>query len=210
MSRNIVIIGGGASITPQLPQLWDKIKNEEVWSINFAFLTFSFLPSREIWMDLSFFKNNIESLQKLYIQGGSCHAKKNSKYALIPEINLHETTRNPNEKDKKLYVGRMGLSGFFALSLAIKENPNNIFLLGYDFKSINGKTHYYQDTHKVQSSGVGHPEIYVKDGKPKDEVRDWENFLGSNIPIYNVSLESAIECFPKISYEEMFSKLEKK
>jgi hypothetical protein len=210
MSRNIILCGGGNSIKEGISLgLFERIKDREVWSINFAFLTFNFKPSRQIWVDISFFKNNIEAIQKLYSQGVSCHAKKHQVYRNIPEINLYETTRNPQEMDKKLYIGRMGLSGFFALHLAVKEEPDNIFLLGYDFSAINGKTHYYQDTHKVQSTGVGHPELYLKGDKPKDEVKDWENFTSPNIKskIYNVSPQSAINAFPKITYQEFFNKL---
>jgi hypothetical protein len=212
--RNIILCGGGASINDGIALgLFDKIKNEEVWSINFAFLTIPFLVSREIWVDISFFKNNMEAIQKLYSEGVSCYAKKHQFYRNIPEINLYDTTRNPKEINDKLYIGRMGLSGFFALSLAVKEEPDNIFLLGYDFKDLNGKTHYYQGVlTNIQSTGVGHPELYRNGNQVKDEVRDWENFTSPNIKskIYNVSPESAIQCFPKIRYEEFFNKLNEK
>jgi hypothetical protein len=43
-------------------------------------------------------------------------------------------------------------------------------------------------------------------------VKDWENFTSPNIKskIYNVSPQSAINAFSKITYEEFFNKLEEK
>jgi hypothetical protein len=205
--KDIILVGGGSSISEGLSlDLWKHIQDKEVWSINFAFLTMPFIPTREIWVDLSFFKNNMEALQNLQKQGVKCYAKKHMKYAGIPEITLYETSRDPKEMHNKTYIGRMGLSGFFALHLAVKETPDRIFLLGYDFGSNTNKTHYYQDQLKVESSGVGKPELYRNGTSIKDEVKDFENFTNQDIKtkIYNVSPDSAISCFPKIDYLTFF------
>ena len=213
--KNIVLIGGGSSIENQLPSLWDKLKQSEVeiWSINFTFLTMPFLPKVQVWVDISFFQNNMEALQNLQKQGVKCYAKKHMKYANIPEVITYETTRDPKDMNKKTFIGRMGLAGFFALHLAIKECPDMIALLGYDFGSNTTKTHYYQDTHKVQSSGVGRPELYRNGNSVKDEVKDFEVLKldadSKNIKIFNVSPDSAINYFPKITYEQFFNLIEK-
>jgi hypothetical protein len=208
MSKNVVLIYAGMSLQEGISLgLWEKIKNIDVWSINFAFLTMPFLPQAEIFVDISFFKKNMEALQKLYLAGVPCHAKRHQIYSGINEINTYETTRNPQEMDKKLYIGRMGLSGFFALSLAIRQGYENIFMCGNDFGSKTAKTHYYQDDIKVESTGIGHPELYRNNGQVKEEVRDWEYFLNYPAKIINVSPESAIECFPKISYLEFFKRI---
>ena len=129
-NKDIVLIGGGASIEEGLKlDLWNKIKYKaSIWSINFAFLTMPYLPEREIWVDISFFKNNMEAIQNIQKQGVKCYAKKHITYAAIPEITTYEATRYPKEIDKKTFIGRMGLSGFFALHLAVKECPDRIFL----------------------------------------------------------------------------------
>lgn len=208
MSKNVVLIYAGMSLQEGISlDLWNQIKNMDVWSINFAFLTMPFLPKAEIFVDISFFKKNMEALQKLYLAGVPCHAKKHQVYAGINEINTYETTRNPQEMDKKLYIGRMGLSGFFALSLAIRQGYETIYMCGNDFGSKTAKTHYYQDDIKVESTGIGHPELYRNNGQVKEEVRDWEYFLNYPAKIINVSPESAIECFPKISYLEFFERI---
>jgi hypothetical protein len=206
--KDVILIFGGESISEGIKlDLWSKIRGRNVWSINFAFKTFDFLPSAEVWVDISFFEKNMEALQKLYLAGVPCHAKKHQIYAGINEINTYETTRNPQEMDKKLYIGRMGLSGFFALSLAIRQGYENIYMCGNDFGSKTAKTHYYQDDIKVDSTGIGHPELYRNNGQVKEEVRDWEYFNQYNKNIINVSLESAIECFPKIDYPTFFKKI---
>lgn len=208
MNKDVILIYAGMSLQKGISLgLWDKIKEKDVWSINFAFLTMPFTPKAEIWVDISFFKHNTEALQKLYLTGVPCYAKKHQIYAGIKEINTYETTRNPQEMDKKLYIGRMGLSGFFALSLAIRQGYENIWLLGCDFGSKTAKTHYYQDDIKVESTGIAHPELYRNNGQVKEEVKDWEYFLQYPIKIINVSPDSAIECFPKIDYPEFFRRI---
>lgn len=214
--KEVIILGGGASLEEGINLgLWDKIKEKEVWSINYAFLTMPFLPKREIWVDISFFRNNIEKLQNLYKQGVECHAKKHQHYATIPEIKTYYTTRDPKEISEKLYIGKMGLAGFFALHLAIKENFNPIFILGYDFGNLNitdKKTHYYQDKLNIYSTGIGKPELYRnKDNTVKEEVKDFDILAieaqQQNLKIYNVSLISNIFSFEKISWEDFFTKL---
>jgi hypothetical protein len=170
-------------------------------------MTMPYLPEREIWVDISFFQHNMEVLQNLQRQGVECHAKKHTKYALIKEIITYETTRDPRDMINKTFIGRMGLSGFFALHLATKEDPDRIFLLGYDFGSTTNKTHYYQDNLKVDSSGIGKPILYRDKTGIKAEVKDFENFANLKAKVYNVSPESAIPCFEKIDYNQFFTLL---
>lgn len=216
--KDIVIVGGGKSISEGVSlDLWNKIKDKaEIWSINFAFMVMPYLPHSEIWVDISFFRNYMDKLQSLHKQGVKCYAKKHHTYAGIPEIITYETTRDPKDIYKKMFIGRMGLSGFFALHLALKqENVKNIYLLGFDFGSSTTKTHFYQDTIQVKSSGVNKPELYRdRSGRIKDEVRDFDVLRleadKRNIKVYNVSSESAIECFEKIDYTTFFNLLETK
>ena len=214
--KDVIIFGGGNSIREGISlELFDKIKDKEVWSVNFAFLTFpkDLLPKRQLWIDISFFRNNINKLQELYLKGVPCYVKKHNKYAGIPEIIQCDVTRDPNQRQNKVFTGRMGLSGLFALSLAIKENYDRIFLLGFDFgNSDNSKnTHYYQHELKVESSGFGRPELYLQNGKPKNEIEDFLIFQkeaeAKNIKIYNVSIPSNIQCFTKLGWEEFFKQI---
>ncbi len=210
-----IIFGGGQSIREGINLgLFEYIKDKEVWSINFAYKTMSFLPKREIWIDRSFFTNNITELQNLYKQGVKCYAKLHSKYADIPEITTYETTKIPQEygNEKKVFVGTMGITGYFALSLAVREKYKTIYLLGYDFGLIEGetKTHYYQDELQVQSTGVGRPELYKAENNRniiRPDVRDFDLYNSETSKIYNVSPKSNIKSFERINYLTFFEKI---
>lgn len=209
--KTAIIIGGGQSVQEGISLgLFDKIKDKDVWCINFNFMVLPFLPKREIWLDVAFFRTHIDQLQDLCVKGVKCYTKKHDKYNAIPEITQFATTRDINEKDK-LFIGFMGLSGFFALSLAVKEEYDLCYILGFDFGSISNdkNTHFYQHTLKVNSSGFGRPELYQeKNNQPKSQVKDFEYFLSTKTKIVNVSPQSKIPYFPKIDYLTFFKEIE--
>lgn len=217
-----ILIGGGSSVSEGIEKgLWDKLKvakenGVEIWSLNFAYLTMPFPPTRELFLDKSFFENNMESLQLLNrTHGVRMHSKNRKMYIDIPEIEVFETTRNPYEFKHKIFTGKGGLTGFFALSIAFKEQFDEIFLLGYDFGSKGGeqdkKTHYYQNEAKnlhIQSGGIGNPSIYLNQrGSVKSNILDFELYKKDLTKIWNVSTISHISAFPIITYEEFFKKL---
>lgn len=218
MSKSVIILGGGASVKEGIALgLWNKIKeaNIEIWSINFAFMTMPYLPHRELFLDISFFRKYIIELQKLNKQGVKLYTKKHSNFIQIPEINTYNCTRNINQANDldKIFIGNMGLSGIFALSLACKEKYNNIYLLGFDYGTAeikNRTTHYYQEKLKVESKGFGRWDIYRdRNGNVNRDVKDFEVFLSNKDKIYNVSPNSLIPYFKKLTYEELFECLKK-
>lgn len=207
-TKDVILIAGGTSVKEGIEKgLFDKIKDKEVWSINYSYKVMPFLPKRECWIDTKFFKTNVQDLQKLQEKGVQLFTRTHGTYAFFKgKINTLETTRDPQNK-LHLYVGSMGLSGNFALSLAIREGYERIFLLGYDFgnNTLDNFTHYYQKDIKVWSTGVGHPEVYKnKDGSPRREVEDYKNYLEHQDKIFNISLTSNIPYFNKFSYETFF------
>jgi len=200
--NEVIIIGGGYSVKEGIEKgLWGKIKDKEVWSLNYCYKVMPYLPTVELWVDSTFFKENAGELQVLAEKGVKLYAKKHAMYAFIDKITQFETTREKRDFDKFIYIGSNGLVGFFALSLAVREFER-IFLLGYDYGAKNrNTTHFYQD--KITHRGVGKIEVYLnKNGSVKREVQDFEVYKNYNI--YNVSLISNIQTFPKISYEEFF------
>jgi hypothetical protein len=221
--KTCIIIGGGDSISEGLNlNLWDKIKGQDIWSINFAYKTIPYFPSRELWIDVDFFVKNTEELQELSKQGVKLYAKIHGKYTNIPEINSLVTTRLPEdycgtlaEEKKRYFIGRKGLTGFFALSLAVAEKYDEIYLLGYDFGTpslADTRTHYYQDKVKelkIESVGIKRPQVYLlPNNQVRPEVVDFNLYLKeSQIKIYNVSINSNIECFEKLSYEKFFERI---
>ena len=213
--KKVIIVGGGSSVKEGIEKgLWYKIKGNEIWSLNFAYKFMPYLPTRELWIDTSFFTNNIDDLKNLHENGVKLITKKHGKYATFPEISQYEATRNHAEYPPKMFLGKVGLVGFFALSLALVQEFTEIYLLGYDFGNSglsNRDTHFYQDKvteMKIQSSGVGRPSVYRReDNNVKDGVNDFDVFKSPNIKIYNVSPQSNIRSFEKIAYDEFFAKI---
>lgn len=221
--KRVILIGGGFSIKEGLDKdLWSKIKGQEIWSLNYAFKTMPYLPQREIWVDKKFFENNTEDLQNLSKQNVIMVTKHNRRYAEIPKIIQYHTSRIVADykgkngiKERKVFIGRMGMVGMFGLSIAICEGYNEIYLLGYDFGIMNPnqpQTHYYQTMIKVKSSGVNRPQVYLtKQGKVKPELEDFKLFTREkDINIYNVSINSNIPYFTKLSWEQFFEKIKEK
>ena len=114
------------------------------------------------------------------------------------------------------------LIGIKALNLAIALEYDETYLLGMDATDINGHTHFYDDTNtghyeydKQHYCGVGK----FDNGKYRtgnynkiDELNNvwYEPFkqeLEKGIQIYNVSLYSKINTFPKMSYDTFFRKI---
>jgi hypothetical protein len=208
----VIIIGGGSSLNEGIEKgLWNHIRDRETWSINYAFKAMPYVPTKELWVDRTFFKNNSTLLEGLYKNGVECITKENDFYKFIPEIKLFKHSNEYNPSNGTVYTGSLGLSGMFALSLAVKQEYREIYLLGYDFgtNSIsNDNTHFYQGKFDYVSSGVGNPQVYrdTTSGNLKKSVRDWDVYKDYK-SIYNVSLVSNISSYPKLSWEEFFERI---
>ncbi len=123
------------------------------------------------------------------------------------------------------------LVGIFAINLAICLGFTEIYLLGYDCCAINGQTHFYESIADLTKSTPIYIRGVLKDtrmhyrgvgkyenGSYKTSTYNNErNHLNEtwfapfknlkNINIYNVSPESAITVFPKISYDDFYAQV---
>ena len=217
--KKVILLGAGTSVKEGIEKgLWEKIKGKNIWSLNSMYKIMPYYPSRVIWVDRKFFTNNITELQTMAQKHKvKLIAKKNDRYNIIPEIKQYEVTREItqyNPEKKILYSGRMGLVGLFAISLALYENYDIIYLLGYDWGSKgleDTRTHVYQDKIKDlhnYSTGAGRPVVYFKpNGSVKDEVKDFNAFIKYKNKIINVSPNSHIDLFRKENYDEFFGHL---
>ena len=214
--KTCFLLGGGKSLSAHIEAgLWEAIKDKDVWSLNFAYKFMPFLPTRQCWVDGSFFRKNLSDLQNLSSQGVPLYCKKSELYHAFPFFNQCATVRETNKVTaESLFIGTMGLVGVFALSLAIKENYERIYLFGYDFgtkSQFDEKTHFYSDKVKemnIQSSGVGHPGVYYSGNNIKQSVNEFDYFNQFNKEIYNVSTISNINSYPKLSYTEFLDFIE--
>ena len=95
-----------------------------------------------------------------------------------------------------LYTGNN--SGFGALNLALVLGAEPIYLLGFDYVSINGKYHVTNDWGKIQDRE--YQDLL-------DTFRQEFQVISQHIDtkIINLSLKSALECWPKMRIEEVFN-----
>jgi hypothetical protein len=117
------------------------------------------------------------------------------------------------------------LIGIKALNLAIALDCKEIYLLGMDAcADSQDRTHFYSDTEigvyewqGQKHSGVGKNKRggyntgnYNKiDELNKYWYQPFEEELKRGVKIYNVSVNSKIETFPKITYKEMYDNIQK-
>ena len=65
MLKQVVLVGGGYSIVEGIETgLWEKLKQStiEIWSLNWAYKTMPYYPTRECWIDINFFTSSIQEL----------------------------------------------------------------------------------------------------------------------------------------------------
>ena len=221
--RQVIIVGGGKSIREEWLNngLFDNIEGQEIWSVNFAFRTMPYLPTRQVWVDRYFYEVEGKAIKELYDKGVDLVSQRTG-IIPFPEIvrkmkkiyNKTHIYEDQLEYEDSIYTGQFSLGGLFALSIAVKEKVDQVFLLGYDWGTQDVKitdTHYYTRFIRHFSKGAGKPELYrhIKANCPNAKIHDfdvYENYEPTKI--YNVSTTSNIECFEKITYEQMYNLLE--
>jgi hypothetical protein len=217
--NEIVIVGGGKSIEtalnlPSNLSLQIRLADKCTILTNYAYKTFpgTFLA----FNDRDFYvpeyakkypdKNPdiYEELKKLPLIIGVDHNG-------ISEFKLDNTILLNNKY-------RSVLTGIFALKLAMElMKSGTIYLLGFDWNRRIGlperdpnynpnsdlQIHFYND---IKHRGVGYVGYYEN----HNPDRDFNQFIKKDIKIYNVSPESNINSFEKISYEQFFKLLSNK
>lgn len=235
-SKRVIILASGASVrqgawnipVSKLP-LWDVLKNEVCFSINWS--SFFFKPTVGMFSDYAFYvtqQNWLNKLPMLISVWNAYYDRCKDPYRDEErcEIGDNLILLQPNgkfyhkEDSWKLGFYSPQLASIWVINFALRCGFEEIFLLGLDGKSINGYTHFYEDipdlgtyTWKNQKQcGIG----FKKDGsyrtqnynKPKDlNSIYYKPFEDEKNKIANVSPDSAINIFQKIDYDEFFSHL---
>ncbi len=204
--NQLIIIGGGTSIREGIEKgLWDILPGKFVIGTNYSFNYHT--ATIQCYLDNKFFQEEKEKLKTLPLIVTKTHQKNQLNNQITLKLNSKGT------RDLKNGVYKGSLTGIFALSLSIYLlDVGEIFLLGYDFgaqgKGDKGRqlTHFYQG--KLNHRGVGKVNYYHTSGRAE---RDFLPFTKEKkIKIYNVSMNSKINTFKKISYDEFFKKLDNK
>ena len=235
ITKRGVVVGSGASIRQgkwdipihSLP-VWSAIQNELSIGINWCYKYFN--PTVTLFGDFEFYRAEFENLRKLPLAFGMQDAYW-GKTLKVRWPELYHLEDNiyllPNRLDGKYWgtdAWKYGfydrwLSGILGINLAVALGCTEIYLLGFDCCSTEGRTHFYQDefkaVHRSQNdkdvSGVG----FSRSGNYKTNLynQDFdEKFFPfkkelERIEILNVSKNSGITVFPKIGYSEFYDRL---
>jgi len=185
--------------------------------------------------DWQFYDDNREALKKLpMILASEDTSLKNKNESRIHDNtillpNAKGKYHGTNAWEKGFYTKQ--LIGIYGLNLAIALGFKEIYLLGYDCIEIEGKTHFYQgvaDLSKVTPlflngkkkcdrehfRGIGKTPKGTYKTSTYNNVKHLNKFYNSfeveckKIKIYNVSISSVINTFPKISYGAFFQQIE--
>ena len=230
-----LILGGGLSIRQGLWNLpvtdlpiWRKIQNEFVIGTNFSNL---FFPSTVLmYSDYHFYHTQKQWLDKvpLIVGRDDDYYRRDQCIGLGDNVTLLKgSTKYNGINSLKEGLYTFQLVGMAAISFAIGLGCKEIYLLGFDACEINGHTHFYDDIaigtyfyNKQKYCGIGKHKTtegqYIYNtgnyNKIKELNEHWfkpfEKALVDGIKIYNVSLESKINTFQKISMEQMFHNIE--
>lgn len=206
--KQLIIIGGGTSIKEGISKdLWKEIENKFTFGLNYSFNYFP-NPTTQLFVDDEFYTDEKEKMKYLPLIIG----KEHSKIAFLPNTIMLKC-KSKYTRDLSDGVYKSTLIGLFALSLGIYLlDEGTIFLLGYDFggqkeKDKRGRslTHFYQGD--INHRGIGKISYFTQERANRD-FGVYKN--EKKVKIYNVSLQSKINTFEKISYSQFFKILNNK
>ena len=194
------IIGGG----PSLESFdWNKLRDRNVLGCNVAFYIGADIVPITIFGDGLFLKQHRDGLENYHEQGGDIITPSN----IVNRFNPPEYIK----RIKKLHNG-LGLDGLAwngntgasAINLALLFGANPIYLLGYDMQlSKEGKKNFhnaYSDTPNAKT--------YTRFLRGMASVaRDLPKVFPGHQVINLEDETSALNCFPKESLKEHFSRV---
>jgi hypothetical protein len=191
--QNVIILAGGYSVKEQKVNLHKLKSLGHVIGVNESgYLA----PVHEVVsMDRLWMENRYRQVRYL-----PCHFRKSAwKSAQFwTGLSLFENTLEAQmSKDKGVLNGNN--SGLCALNLAYQYQPENIYLFGFDH--YKGKQPYWHNPY---------PWANINGGTSDKRYGEWvtaygpiaEQFKRDATAVFNVSPESNIEVFPKLTYQE--------
>jgi hypothetical protein len=201
------LIGGGESVNK-----WDlnKLTKVRVIGVNKAFLRYSYLDIL-YFMDIPLYEaikqRKIDEFEKEEVYK-RWQEFKGVKVCLSP-LNYYPADRDiyfikrsyiplVSREITKVYGG--ACSGFGALMLAIILGANPIYLLGYDLKVENNKTHWHKGYKNQKVEEFKNNLITYK--KQFELFSKIFKSIGISIFIVGDKEDTALTCFPIISFEE--------
>jgi hypothetical protein len=193
--KKAIIVASGPSLTKED---CDKLKDTG-WKIIAVNNSWELVPFADVVFacDVTWWNVHIEKVRQEF--KGECWTT--SKRAReLHNINLILSEDNPGlNTNKRVNLG--GNSGYQAVNLAYTFGARTIFMLGLDCKPAeDGKAHWFGQHGK----GLSQKQNYSKwkDRFPK-LAKDLEKY---NAKAYNLSRDTALTCFERMSLEEAIDK----
>lgn len=217
-TKEIIIIGGGNSLKKALSLgLGARLEGRFIIVCNYAYKhfphTFLAFQDREFYVPdyaKHYVETDIPRHPDIYEE-----LKKEPLIIGINDNGIEEfKLDNTILLDKEYHEN---LTGIFAIKLALQLlNKGTIYLLGFDWNRRTGlperdpnynpksdlQIHYY-NKEEINHRGIGYVGYY--ENHNPDKI--FNLLIKKDVKIYNVSLESNINCFEKITYEKMFELL---
>lgn len=190
LGDTIYIVGGGSSLKDFD---FNQLQNKIVIAINKAFL---YIPFAQVlyWSDTRFFEWYEKEIEQF--KGIKVTCRPEPKRANI--INLLNTGKNGLET-MSYGIRDGGNSGYAAINLAYHLGAKTIILLGFDMYTNGKETHWHD----------GYTSTANTDVMSKLMIPNFDTLVSPlekrKVKIYNASLNSKLECFPKITIENALS-----
>lgn len=194
----VFVLGGGPSIKSLN---LDLIKG--VWpviSCNLAFLDYP-------WVDVTYFG---DCKVHTWVGKGGKYYKEFLKYQGLKISCCPDTRDDPDIKTlfrlpKGLTTDRRSIgwnvnTGGSAINLAYHLGARRIILLGFDMKKVEGKDNFHEYNYIKNKHDVYHKFLHFFKFIKRDADK-----LG--LEIINASIDSSLDLFPKVSYEEIIFNL---
>ena len=218
MNNQIIIIGGGSSVNELPHQIWDILSDKFTIGCNYSYK--DMIPTALCCLDGQFYTGHVNYNPEvnLWNKLNPAHREDMKKLPLIIAGNTPQALENPLNntlfvkyhshtwfREESILKGFYchALTGQLALSLAsyLLDFKGDIFLLGFD-SNTSGKTHYYKHT---KHRGIGYNDYY--EGNDLNKI--FKPYTKeAKLNIYNVSVDSKINIFKKITPETFLKSIE--
>ncbi len=190
LGDTIYIVGGGSSLKDFD---FHQLRNKTIIAINKAFLH---IPFAQVlyWSDTRFFEWHEKEIEQF--KGIKITCRPQPKRNDI--INLLNTGKNGLET-MSYGIRDGGNSGYAAINLAYHLGAKTIILLGFDMYTNGKETHWHDGYNSTANTEV----------MSKLMIPNFDTLVSPlekrKVKVYNTSLNSKLECFPKITIEAALS-----
>lgn len=194
--KSLIIIGGGNSIKD-----FDFTLLKDYFTFGLNHICRYLETTALLWLDTGFYHMNRQYIDAKNVVKITRYLNNGQLPQDIIKLKTEKQYFGTRGLNKGLWKGKLGgLAGLFSLSLAIALKFKTIYLLGFDMNITDGKTHFHSLN---EHNRKHHLESYEADLKSFDVYKNSLNLA----LIYNVSPNSAIKVFPKLTYAGFLYKL---